>query len=376
MKHVDDVDSLEGVPDDARRLISSRLGETRALTPTVAKLFTHGRPGEVALADCTQMDAEQLGVLLHSASQSEELDHLELGLCGRGLTDALLSTWAGALSGRSRGALRRVALRGAYRVTDAGVASLLDACPKLASLDVSHAGTGVTPRSLEALSSRAGELKSLTLDHCPGLSCAAAGDALLRIPGLTRLSLVGLASLPSSCVATAAVALGPCLTDLRLTGCAMVDDDAIAAVAASCRSLVRLDLARCPLVGDRSVASICDFSPPGLAVLSLSRCGPDMADGGALRRLSSRLGSSLSSLGIAAHPGVDDHVMAEIARACGRLTELDVSFCRGGGLTDDGLGLVADSCPRLETLHVWGLRVGPKFLDGHSNTRLRVVGLA
>lgn len=54
------VESLDGFPDVGRRQLSARLGQLRALTPEVARLFTRGAPGEAALADCTLLPEEEL----------------------------------------------------------------------------------------------------------------------------------------------------------------------------------------------------------------------------------------------------------------------------------------------------------------------------
>ena len=40
------------------------VGEKRLMSPDVAKLFTEAGPGEVAIPDCTQLDAPLLAALL------------------------------------------------------------------------------------------------------------------------------------------------------------------------------------------------------------------------------------------------------------------------------------------------------------------------
>ena len=56
-----------------------------------------------------------------------------------------------------------------------------------------------------------------------------------------------------------------------------------------------------------------------------------------------------------------------------QLEQLDISFCRG--IPAKGLGLLADSCPNLSQLRVFGCsQVTPDFLFGHSNENLQVVG--
>ena len=56
-----------------------------------------------------------------------------------------------------------------------------------------------------------------------------------------------------------------------------------------------------------------------------------------------------------------------------RLRELDVSFCRD--VSNEALGLVADSCPGLRRLHLWGCtQASDTFLNGHGNHALQVLG--
>ena len=55
------------------------------------------------------------------------------------------------------------------------------------------------------------------------------------------------------------------------------------------------------------------------------------------------------------------------------LEELDISWCRG--IPAKALGLLADSCPNLAQLQMFGCsQVTPDFLYGHSNESLDVVG--
>lgn len=59
------------------------------------------------------------------------LERLELGMCGRGFSDAVA---AAMVKGGELAALRALTLGGAYRVTDADLGRLLAAAPRLAEL--------------------------------------------------------------------------------------------------------------------------------------------------------------------------------------------------------------------------------------------------
>ena len=50
-----------------------------------------------------------------------------------------------------------------------------------------------------------------------------------------------------------------------------------------------------------------------------------------------------------------------------------MSFCRD--VSNEALGLVADSCPSLQRLHLWGCTQATEaFLNGHGNDQLQVLG--
>lgn len=52
---------------------------------------------------------------------------------------------------------------------------------------------------------------------------------------------------------------------------------------------------------------------------------------------------------------------------------MDLSFCRG--VTDNGLGRLADACGRLRKLHLWGCRqVTDKFISGTVNESVQIIG--
>ena len=63
-----------------------------------------------------------------------------------------------------------------------------------------------------------------------------------------------------------------------------------------------------------------------------------------------------------------------LAKHCASTLEsVDISWCRG--VSDDGAGLLADTCTRLHTLTIWGCsQLTQRFFHGHSNEELRIIG--
>lgn len=73
------------------------------------------------------------------------------------------------------------------------------------------------------------------------------------------------------------------------------------------------------------------------------------------------------------HAGIA--TMQALALNCSNsLLMLDVSFCRG--VTENSLGLVADSCCNLRKMTVFGCsQISNKLIHGHSNSGLKIEGL-
>ncbi|GJZ46782.1 ARF GTPase activating protein, partial [Tanacetum coccineum] len=70
-----------------------------------------------------------------------------------------------------------------------------------------------------------------------------------------------------------------------------------------------------------------------------------------------------------AHPTV-----ISLARHARNLESLDLSFCRE--MTNEALGLIADSCSSLKTLNLFGCtQITKVFTDGHSNEGVKIIGL-
>ncbi|KAK8941789.1 hypothetical protein KSP40_PGU004692 [Platanthera guangdongensis] len=74
-------------------------------------------------------------------------------------------------------------------------------------------------------------------------------------------------------------------------------------------------------------------------------------------------------------PNAAGNTALAISRRCSAsLRSLDLSFCRE--MTDEALGLIVDSCSNLRILKLFGCtQVTNVFLEGHSNSIVKVIGL-
>ncbi|KAK9811364.1 hypothetical protein WJX72_002569 [[Myrmecia] bisecta] len=363
VEYIEDVESLWGLPDSIKVRLAAAVCHQRKLEPEVVHLFTEGAPTEVCLPGCTALDQDALSAALTDCA-TPKLEQLELRFCGRGMGDAAAAALAsnGPLPG-----LQRLTLGGAYRLTDKGLEQILAVTPNLTVLQLPQCSR-LTGAAIERLPALCPHLRELDLDECRGISAASLQRIFTaRLASLSSLCLNGIAEVSDQLLTEAALSVPlrqlsichcPAVTDAGLRGLAagrpqlegLALDDVgkvtgagLEALAESCRSLQVLSLKRCQRVTDASIAAV--------------------ASRGALRTL--RV-NSVPHVGLA--------TIKALAKHCrDHLEELDVSWCRN--VPSAALGMLADSCPLLQTLHVWGCsQVTRQFLHGHSNDSLRVVG--
>lgn len=363
VEYAEDVESLWGLPEVVRTRVAAAVCRARRLSPSVARLFVTHAPEEVCLPDCALLGPAELEELLVEAA-TPRLERLELGMCGRGMSDATARALATAGAG-CYPVLTSLRLGGAYRLSDGALAALLPCAPALASLALPQCSR-LEGAAIEALPRLAPQLRELDLTECAGLSCATllaalsglkqleglvldgvveADDALLaQLPEGTPLRRLSLAhcAVTDAGVAALAAAL-PGLLELRMDDCAKVGPPALAALAAGCRGLHTLSLRRCVKVTDAALSQVAELGT--LRCLSLS----------GIRQL-------------------DGSCLEVLAQCCaGQLERLDVSWCRE--IPEQQLGRLVDACPNLAVLELWGCsHVTETFLHGHGSDVLQVVG--
>ncbi|KAK9831384.1 hypothetical protein WJX81_008255 [Elliptochloris bilobata] len=358
--HLVDVDTLWGMPDVIKARLSAAAAGARKLTPAALALFTDGEPSELVLSECSQLEPAVLAPALANAS-GEQLERLELGMCGRGFGDDTAATLAGV---GPLPVLRSLRLGGAYRLTDAGLAPLLRRAPMLEALALPQCSR-LDGAFLVALP---GSLRALDLAECRGVGKDALLAALAQAPNVAELALDGNPEVDDAALAAIAQAC-PHLRRLSVANCAGVGEAGLAAAARALPSLTALVADDCGRAGDAALLALAEACPR-LEEVSLRRCArvgdagmAALAAGCALRRL--RL-PGCHMLGAAA--------VLPLAGPRGvHLEELDVSWCRG--IPEEALGRLVDACPALTCLTLFGCsQVTGRFLHGHASEHLRVIG--
>jgi len=162
---------------------------------------------------------------------------------------------------------------------------------------------------------------------------------------------------------------GGTLTNLVVNGCEKLTNKSIGAIGEHCRSLLRLGVEELYGVTPDAITNLFASANyvSGLEEVSLNRT---YANDDTVVALAVACGSSLRKLGMHSLSEITDMSLVALTKfSSSNLQEIELSFCRK--FTDDGLGQLVDSCPRIRRLDLWGCtQVTDRFYDGHSATDL------
>ena len=288
-------------------------------------------------------------------------------------------------------AMRGLDLTGCTHVTDAGLATLAAACPRLRTLRL-PATPGITVVGMEYVAQGCRQLKALTLP--PGNTAALPDiDAWLEVIGqglkqLRRLSLVrssvtdaGLAHLVTGCRSLTALDLTHCdelseagflatvgtmcphLVELVLDGCPWLSSASFATLAIGCPRLTRLGLQFNPQVTEEFLVVV-GTALSGLRRLSLGDCPRVTAAGVAGVAVRCPYLTSLDLRRVLSRTGVDYRdALQAIGSSCSRLTQLNLHHC--AQISNKDLIAIGKGCSLLQRLNLYRcLAVGDEGLGG------------
>lgn len=364
--NVDAITSLEYVPDALRNRLSRLLCDSRRMNLHFLGLLLQGSPSEIRLADCSWLEECEFEKSFEGCDL-KNLTVLQLDLSGHCVSDASLRK---ALIPKDFQALTAISLKGACRMSDVGLAALVSSAPALRSINLSQCslltdvGIGSVANSLGSI------LKELYLDDCVTLKAMCILPKLKQLKALERLSLRGIESVSDKFIRQLISTNGHNMKELVLASCVNLTDSSLKVIAETCSQLRVLDLSYLGKLTDIGMAHITNGCR---RIQDLKLCRSPFSDD-AIAAFLEASGESLTELSLNNIPEVGQNTTISLARRCKNLESLDLSWCRR--LTDEALGLIADSCLSLRLLKLFGCsQVSSVFVDGHSNPHLHIVGL-
>ncbi|KAL7133253.1 hypothetical protein ABFS83_12G128400 [Erythranthe nasuta] len=367
-KNADAITSLDFVPDVLRHKICWFLCDNRRMDSHFLELLVRGSPTEIRVRDCSWL-SEELFTKTFEGCNASKLTVFQFDQGGACLPDYTLNATL-ARSTNSLPALTTLSLKGAYRLSDAGLNTLVSAAPSLKSIDISQCpmltsdGICLLANSLQLV------LRELYIDNCHGIDAMSILPALLKLENLEVLSLAGIQTVCDDFVSKFVSIHGCRMKELVLADCIELTDSSIKVIGDTCSKLRAIDLSNLCKLTDISIGHLANGCR---AIQMLKFCRNAFSDEAIAAYLDVR-GALLNDLSLNNVIQVSNHTALSLARNCRNLRSLDLSWCRN--LTNEALGLVVDSCSSLEVLKLFGCtQVTNVFLDGHSNPEVKLIGL-
>ncbi|KAI3836070.1 hypothetical protein MKW98_016374 [Papaver atlanticum] len=368
-KHVEALSSLRGVPDVLRNKLSNVLCDSRKMDSHFMELLTSGSPTEIRVKDGSWLTEEEFSKIMKGCDTSN-LTVLQLDLCGHCLPDYALRPVL-AQSPNSLPALSSISLRGACRLTDGGIKSLVASAPSLCSVNLAACPLLSSTSIMYMADALGSVLKELYLDDCQNIDMMLSLPAIQKLEFLEVLSLADIETVSDDFVSNFVTVCGRNLKELDFSGCSKLTDRSLKAVGEKCSALQTLHLANLLKLTDSSLGYLANGCR---SIQTLKLRGNAFSDLAVAAFLEAS-GEPLTEFSLNKVKKVGRHTAISLARCCSKnLLSLDVSWCRS--LTDSALGLIVDSCKKLKIVKVFGCtQITSKFVNGHSNACVQIVGL-
>ncbi|KAK4338597.1 hypothetical protein RND71_043084 [Anisodus tanguticus] len=384
--------SLQGVPDMLRRRLTELLCNYRKMSSHMLDLLVQGSPTQIRIKDCSWLtekqfcdsfrdfDRRNLTEVISSSGGNnllQKCEVLQLDLCGQPTLDHVLSTTIAPAS-NSLPNLAILSLRGASRMSDRALETLVTSTPFLQSIDLgqcsllSHTGIDIVAKSLGSI------LKELYIDECQSIDAILILPALEKLEHLEVLSVAGIHSVCDQFVSELLAARGQNLQELDISDCENLTDQSLKFIEDTCANLHSLNISNLSNLTDSIKENL---NSVGTIILWLPCCASSdlidtlhVSDEGIAAFLEAS-GACLEELSLNNCSKVSTSTAFSLAKSSRKLLHLDLSWCRR--ISDEELGLIVDSCLSLKQLKLFGCtQITDVFIKGHSNTVVQIIGLS
>ncbi|KAJ8542155.1 hypothetical protein K7X08_017021 [Anisodus acutangulus] len=361
--------SLQGVPDILRRRLIELLCNSRKMSSHMLDLLVQGSPTQIRIKDCSWLTEKQFCDSFRDFDR-RNLMVLQLDLCGQPTLDHVLGTTI-APSSNSLPNLTILSLRGASRMSDRALETLVTSAPFLQSFDLgqcsllSHTGIDIVANSLGSV------LKELYIDECQSIDAILILPALEKLEHLEVLSVAGIHSVCDQFVSELLAARGQNLKEFDISDCENLTDQSLKFIGDTCANLHSLNISNLSNLTDVGLQFLANGCR---SIRKLKCCRNSFSDEGIAAFLEAS-GACLEELSLNNCSKVSTSTAFSLAKSSRKLLHLDLSWCRR--ISDEELGLIVDSCLSLKLLKLFGCtQITDVFIKGHSNTVVQIIGLS
>lgn len=369
VEHSECIESLGGISEELKRRLLKLLCHSRKMNAHLLNELLCDSPTELHLSECSWLSEDDFEKTFRKCSTGSFQD-LQLDISGRCMPDYILPATLAKVP-NCMPLLRKISLKGNYRLSDKGLGTIISSAPSLSSLNLCECSL-LTSSGIDILANKLHSvLRELYIDDCTNVEAMMILPSLKRINHLEVLSMSGIQSVCDKFVGELLHIHGSNMKGLAFAGCLKLTSSSIKTIGENCPQLTSLDLRNLNRLRDSSMRHLRN----GCRLIRTLRLQRNTFSDEAVSRYLAESGGCLTELMLNNVEKVGDLTALAISRNCSvRLEALDLSFCRE--LTNEALGLIVDSCHSLKILKLFGCtQVTDFFLKGHSNTSVKIVGI-
>ncbi|KAJ3709096.1 hypothetical protein LUZ61_012801 [Rhynchospora tenuis] len=368
-ENAEEIQTLVGIPCVMRSKLSFVLCQTKKMNMHHLSKLMEGSPTELRLSNCTWATDKDFEDAFGKFNKSN-LEVLQLDLCGRCMPDYVLYTTL-ACGPNSLPSLRKLSLKGAYSLSDRGLAAVVSSAPLLNSLNLCECSLLTSDGIMNVLDKRALLVRELYIDECQNIDAMSILPSLKKLKCLEVLSMEGITSVSNQFVQELIPVCGSTLKELNFAGCEKLTSSSFKIIGENCPSLSALDIRNLTLLKDSAIAHLAN----GCGAIQRLQLSKNSFSDEVIAAFLEASGTKLVELSLNNVAKAGHQTAIAISQQCRfRLQRLDLSFCRK--MSDQALGLIVDSCSSLKSLKLFGCsQVTNFFLNGHSNASVNIVGV-
>ncbi|CAM0949016.1 unnamed protein product [Alopecurus aequalis] len=363
------IESLGGISEELKQKLLMELCHSRKMNTHLLTELLCDSPVTLQLIECSWLSEDDFENIFGKCV-TESLEVLQLDLSGRCMPDYMLPATL-AKAPNCMPLLRKISLMGNYRLSDNGLDTIISAAPSLSSLNLSECSL-LTSTGIDNLAKRLHSvLRELYIDDCLNVEAMVILPALQKIKHLEVLSMSGIQSVCDKFVNGLIPLHGSNIRELAFAGCLKLTSSSIKTIGVNCPQLSSLDLCNLNRLRDSAMRHLRD----GCRLIKRLKLQKNTFSDEAVSQFLEESGGCLIELSLNNVEKAGNLTARAIAlKCCMRLEVLDLSFCRD--LTDEALGLIADSCSSLRILKLFGCtQITDVFFKGHSNSLVKIIGI-